>query len=68
MTLDLHELLTISEAARRTPFSEGALRAKSSRGELDPVRIGGHIFLTEEELRGKLGELYEPGPRNTSPR
>ncbi len=60
MVVDPSQLLTVAEAARRTPFSEPALRAKILRGEIQCVRLGGHIFVAETELRAKLGDLYQP--------
>ena len=60
MSIDLSELLSIRDAAKRTPLSEPALRNRISRGELKCVRISGHVFVTETELRIKLGDLYQP--------
>jgi len=52
--------ITISEAARRLPFTDPALRSKIARGELTPVRIAGRIYLDERELREKYGPLLRP--------
>jgi len=41
-------------------LSEAAIWARINRGELPAIRIAGRVFLHEEELRSKLGELYQP--------
>jgi len=51
-------LLSVADAARRLPYSEPALRHKINRGELEAIRIGRHIYLTEPELRAKFGVLF----------
>ncbi len=60
MTVDLSELLTVAQAAKLTPLSEPAIRSKIDRGEINCVRIGGQVFLSEDELRMKLGKLFQP--------
>ena len=60
MTVDASERLTVAEAAKRTPLSEPAIRSRIDRGEINCVRIGGHVFLSEDELRMKLGKLFQP--------
>jgi len=54
MTVDLSELLTVAQAAKRTPLSEPAIRSRIDRGEIACIRIGGHVFLM------KLGKLFQP--------
>ena len=54
MTEDVSQLLTVSEAAKRTPLSEPAIRSRIDRGEIACIRIGGHVFLM------KLGKLFQP--------
>ena len=63
MTIDLSELLTVAQAAKRTPLSEPAIRSSIDRGEIACVRIGGHVFLAEDELRTKLGTLFQPATK-----
>ncbi len=58
MMVNLDKLLTIAQAAKRTPLSEPALRGRIEKGEIKAVKIGGHVFVTGEELRAKLGKLY----------
>jgi len=60
MTVDPFQLLTVAEAAKRMPLSEPAIRSRIDRGEINCVRIGGHVFLSEDELRMKLGKLFQP--------
>jgi len=60
MTVDLSELLTVAQAARRTPFSEPAIRNRIARGEIPCVRLGGNIYVAESALEAALGELYQP--------
>ena len=59
MTVDPPELLTVAEAAKRTPLSEPAIRSKIDRGEIACIRIGGHVFVDQNELRTKLGKLFQ---------
>ena len=59
MTVEPSELLTVAEAAKRTPLSEPAIRSRIDRGEIACVRIGGHVFLDQKELRTKLGSLFQ---------
>jgi len=40
MTVDLNNLLTVPEAAKRTPLTEGQLRGWIDRGYLAVVRRG----------------------------
>ena len=63
MTVNVSELLTIAEAAKRTPVSQPAIRSRIDRGEIACVRIGGHVFLSEDELRSKLGKLFQPASK-----
>jgi len=60
MTVGPSELLTVAEAAKRRPLSEPAIRSRIDRGEIACVRIGGHVFLDQNELRTKLGDLFQP--------
>jgi len=60
MTVDPSELLSVAEAAKRTPLSEPAIRSRIDRGEIACVRIGGHVFLDQNELRTKLSKLFQP--------
>ena len=60
MTVDPSQLLTVAEAAKRTLLSEPAIRSRVDRGEIACIRIGGHVFLSEDELRTKLGTLFQP--------
>jgi len=60
MTVDLSELLTVAQAAKRTPLSEPAIRSRIDRGEIACIRIGGHVFVDQNELRTKLGPLFQP--------
>lgn len=50
--------LTIDEASKRLPISEPALRNMVHRGEIEVVRIGRRIYLTEDELRRKFSILF----------
>jgi len=59
MSVDPSALLTVAQAAKRTPLSEPALRARIDRGELKCLRLGGHVFLEEKELQEKFGPLYQ---------
>ena len=63
MTVDLSELLTVAQAAKRTPLSEPAIRSRIDRGEIACVRIGGHLFLDQNELRTTLGKLFQPASK-----
>jgi len=58
MTIDLSRLPTVAEASKRAPCSERAIRHMINLGQLEPVQIGAHIFLTETEPREKLGKQY----------
>ena len=60
MTIELSQLLTVAQVAKRTPFSEPVIRSKIDRGEIKCVRIGGHVFVTEPDIRAALGDLYQP--------
>jgi excisionase family DNA binding protein len=52
------ETVTITEAAKRTPFSEPTLRGMVQRRELDAIKVGRRVFIPVEELQRKLGILY----------
>ena len=62
MTIDIRTLKTIAEAAKALPYSEPALRARIQREEIKAVKIGGHVYLEEAELRRAFGDLYRPIP------
>lgn len=47
--------LTVSQAARRTPFSEATLRGMIRRGEIVPIRVGSRVMLPDSQ---KLGILF----------
>lgn len=51
--------LTVSEATKRTPFSEPVIRGMIRRGELVPIRTGTRMMLDEAELSAKLGILFK---------
>jgi excisionase family DNA binding protein len=55
--------LTVSQAARRAPFSEATIRGMVRRGELVPIRIGSRVMLPESELAQKLGILFRQAGR-----
>ena len=63
MTEDVSQLLTVAEAAKRTPLSEPAIRSRIDRGEIACVRIRGHVFISEDELRTNLGTLFQPASK-----
>jgi excisionase family DNA binding protein len=50
--------LTIGQAAKQCHLTEPTLRGMIRRGELEPVRLGSRVFLTEQELSSKLGILF----------
>ena len=60
MSVNLNELLTIAQAAKRLPYSEPTLRNMIAGGRVQAVRIGGHVFVAESELQAKLGDRYQP--------
>ena len=54
-SVNLADLITIPEAAKRTPLTEGQLRGWIDRGYIPVVRFGGRIFVTAEDLKRLLG-------------
>jgi excisionase family DNA binding protein len=50
MTVDLNKLMTISEAAKRVPYSESQLRAWINNGRITATRLGNHIFIHEDDF------------------
>ena len=63
MTIDVFKLMTACEVSKRTPLAEPALRARIDRNEIKVVKIGGHVFLREEDVVAALGpDLYKPRP------
>jgi excisionase family DNA binding protein len=60
LTIDTSQLLTIAQAAKRTPYSEPAIRSRIDRGELQATRIGGRVFVTEAALLAAFGILVQP--------
>ena len=58
------DLLTIAEATRRVlGLTEPTLRGMVHRGELEAVRIGRRVLISEDELRRHFSILYRPaGP------
>lgn len=50
--------LTVAEIARRTPYTEPQIRAMLRRGELEPVRVGGRLFIPVAEAKRALGALF----------
>ena len=62
-SVNLADLITIPEAAKRTPLTEGQLRGWIDRGYIPVVRFGGRVFVTAEDLKRLLGRQYrEPTP------
>jgi excisionase family DNA binding protein len=51
--------LTFAEASRRCHLSEPTLRSMARRGELDTVRVGSRVFVTEDAMRSTLGILFK---------
>ena len=51
MSVDLSQLLTIPEASKRTPLTEGQLRGWIDRNYLPHVRWGGRIYVKAEDLK-----------------
>ena len=49
-TVDTNQLLTITQAAKRVPQSEVALRRLVKLGRLPVVRIGRHLYLEASTL------------------
>jgi len=65
MTVDLNNLLTVPEAAKRTPLTEGQLRGWIDRGYLPVIRFGGRIYIHADELR-KLFKTQFQEPTSTT--
>src|SRR5437016_8640038 len=62
-SVNLADLITIPEAAKRTPLTEGQLRGWIDRGYIPVGRFGRRIFVTAEDLKRLLGRQYrEPTP------
>jgi helix-turn-helix protein len=47
---DTDELMTIGEAAKWCPLTEGQLRGRISSGALPAVRLAGNIFIRKDDL------------------
>ena len=60
MTIDTSKLVSIAQAAKRSPLSESAIRARIDRGEIPTIRIDRRVYLQEEALIAALGDLYQP--------
>lgn len=58
MTVDVNDLLSVAEAAKRSPYSEPALRNRITRGEIPHYRIARNIYIRETDLRAVLGDQY----------
>ena len=59
----LDELLTLSEAAKRSGLSHSHLRLLVRRGEVWGKKVGFLWFTTEEAVREYLARDYRPGPK-----
>jgi hypothetical protein len=56
-----HEpLISLSDLARRTLFSEPQLRGMVRRGELESVKIGRRVLVLERSARERLSILFRP--------
>jgi excisionase family DNA binding protein len=65
LTVNLDNLLTVGEAAKRTPLTEGQLRGWIDRGYLPTIRLGGRIYIHADELRKVFKtQFQEPTTRN----
>ena len=60
-SVSLPDLITIPEAAKRTPLSEGQLRGWIDRKYIRAIRFGGRIYLEPDELKRVLkSDYHEP--------
>lgn len=58
----LPELLSIPEAARRVGVGKGTLRTAIRLGQLSCTRIGGRVYVTEQQLREMIDRCQQ-GPK-----
>jgi hypothetical protein len=59
----LDELLTLSEAAKRSGLSHSHLRLLVRRGEVWGKKVGNFWFTTEKAVREYLARDHRPGPK-----
>jgi excisionase family DNA binding protein len=59
MTIDFDHLLTVPQAAKRTPLTEGQLRGWIDRGYIPVLRFGGRIYIHAEELRKAFKKQFQ---------
>jgi excisionase family DNA binding protein len=59
----LPELLSLPEAARRVGVGKGTLRTAIRLGQLSCTRIGGRVYVTEQQLREMIDRCQQ-GPRD----
>ena len=60
---NLDELISLSEAARRSGLSHDHLRRLAGRGVLKAKKIGRDWLTTERALREYLAQDRHPGPK-----
>jgi len=60
MDVDPRKLHSISQVAKRSPYSEPMIRKLINEGPVHAVRIAGRIFIEEAELIKKLPSRYTP--------